>query len=725
MIVDDERVLNARDAACRRGHCLPPPPRVEVLFASQRSFMKLSDDSDAALDALPELVVYPWDPSGEEAGAEYDRVLGLHRENKATLGHLPYAAFDEAGRRGRLVLGVVDGEVQGYVLYSTPRQQTLKLVHVCVAKQGRGIGLAKAMIAEVITANPDRAMLAAHCRADYRIDSFWRSLDMTPSGQRPGRAAGGSILTIWTRRIGQLDLFESALYASSRALAVLDSNIIIDLYSSEALDRPDRYETLGLTADWVVDLLDLAVSPEVGVDINGLQPADERDRIQHSLNAVVPVRRSEEMRATADALVARMPTALTSKDSSLVNDAKHVADAVLAGADYFVTRDQNLIEATRDWIHAEYEIEVVRPVELLQRFIPPVALTDFRSDQLESVGLSWMQVATLPDDVEESFLYTAGQEKRSSFRKQLQAVLAHPATARLDVLTDERGRRWALLGIEVTGGELRVSTIRVGRGRLGATIAFQLVRHLRALALASDVNSVAITEKAIAPALQAALLGDGFAASPLAVHLASHPQSRDIESITESEAVAAYERKNWPQVILDRDVPVWVIPIQPRFARDLIGYNDTLLHMREKPALGLAREFVYFAAPRVKHWKLPSRVLWYVTKDENARERTAIRGVVAHSRVVDSAVVDVEDAVEQYRSFGVLKEREIRDRAQNGKVLVLRFEDTQELSLPIGRRTFDELLVRHGVTTSLITMRAAKPALFDDVLRLQPGWEER
>lgn len=669
--------------------------------------------------------VRPWDPTSPNAEDEFQKVVELHRSNKATLGHLPFSAFREAGERAHLLLGFVDGAVRGYLLYSTPRHQTLKLVHICVSGDARGHGLARAMTATATDANPERAVMTAHCRSDYGIDGFWRSLDMTPVGQRPGRAAAGSTLTIWMRRIGQLDLLESALYDSSRALAVLDSNVVIDLYSSEALERPDRQESMGISADWLDDLVDFAVSPEVGVDLNNLQPPIERQRVQSGIGALVSLRRDSSMRDTAEELIARMPLELVQKDPSLRDDAKHLADAILAGADYFVTRDQNLLDATHGWAFAEHGIEVVRPVEVIQRFMPPVAISAFRSEQLESVGLRWVQVADVTRDLEEAFLDSATAEKGTAFRKQLQAALAHPAAARVEELVDDRGRRWALLGTEVADKRLSVSTVRVGRGRLGATIAFQLIRYIRTLALARGASTIAITEPTLGSTVREALEADGFVGTPLSVSLARTPEDSAVATVLDADEVAAYERRNWPQVIAGRDIPVWIIPIQPRFARELIGYNDTLLQVREKPALGLAREFVYFAAPKVKRWQLPARVLWYVTKDDHADERRSIRAVVAFSRVVDSAVMSVEDAVEQYRALGVLREREIRARSHKGEVLVLRFEDTHEFSRPVGRRTLNQLLRKHQITTSLITMRAAKPGFFDEILSLQRDESER
>ncbi|MBX3100122.1 MAG: hypothetical protein KF761_11140 [Salinibacterium sp.] len=611
------------------------------------------------------------------------------------------------------------------MLYGTPRHHTLKLVHVCVNPDTRGLGLARSMVEFAVASNPERSTITAHCRSDYGIDDFWRSLDMTPSNERPGRARKGSTLTIWTRRIGQLDLLEEALYASSLPLAVLDSNVVIDLYSSDAVDRHDRQESLGLTEDWVVGLLELSVSPEVSVDVNGFTPEAERKRIQSGLGELVPVRRGSGMRSLADALVAQMPPDAVRRDSSLFNDAKHLADAILAGADYFVTRDQVLLEATRDWIQSEHGIEVVRPVQLLQRLIPPSALSEFRSDLLESVGLSWHRIAASDPTVEEAFLDYVGGEKATFFRKQLQAILAKPATSRLEMLADERGRRWALLGTDVSGDVMTVSTIRVGRGRLGSTIAFQLIRHIRALALAGRATSITVKEPSLAPMLRTALEADGFDSTTLSVAIASRPDDALTAELTSAEEVAGYERMNWPQLILDRDVPLWVIPIQPTYARGLIGYNDTLLQGRDKQALGLAREFVYFGAPTIRNWSLPARALWYVTKDDGAKEATAVRALVAHSRIVDCAVIGVDDAVEQYRSFGVLKEREIRARSRKDKVQVLRFEDTHILDAPVGRRTLDEILKKYKVNPPLLTTRAAAPGLFDEILRLQPGYESR
>lgn len=668
--------------------------------------------------------VRTWDSQSTSANGEFERIVALHRASKATLGHLPFAAFHQAGEQGHLVLGFVDGELEGYVLYSTPRHHTLKLVHVCVAVGARGTGLARAMVEAVIRDNPTRSTITAHCRSDYGVDGFWRSLDMIPEAERSGRAKAGSTLIIWTRRIGPRDLLEEALYSSVRPLAVLDSNVLIDLYSSEAIDRHDRSESLGLTEDWIVDLLELTYSPEVHVDLKGFADPNEGTRIRRGIGELVALRRVDGMKDLTENLISRMPEALLLRDRSLASDAIHLADAILAGADYFVTRDDNLLEATREWIEREYDLQVLRPVALIQKMLPEGALSRFRSDLLESVGLAWLTLSGTSDALEQAFVDRRSAEKGTFFRKAIHAVLATPNSARLSVLTDKRGRMLALLGTRLQADVLSVPILRVARGTLGSTIAFQLVRYLRTLGLSLDATAVSVVEARLDPVLNDALKADGFGGNPMVATVGRHPPkplARPLSAID----VAAYERRNWPQVLLETNLPLWLVPIQPTYARGLLGFNDTLISARDKPALGLSREFAYFSSPRIKEWDVPARVLWYVTKDTNAKESTAVRALVAHSRVTDSVVLEVGAALEQYRSFGTLKEREIRNRCIDGRVRVSSFEDTQLFDEPIGRRSLSPMLERFGVKTPIQSARMVPSPFFDAVIRDQPGFEGR
>lgn len=658
-----------------------------------------------------------WSPEDDDADSTFEAVIKLHRENSGTLGHLPFAAFEAAGSKGQLVLGLRQGEVAGYVLFSTPRQHIIRLVHVCVGAQSRQSGLAKAMVDRVIDENAARTMITAHCRTDYGLNSFWQSLDMSLTGTRPGRAIAGSTLDIWTRRIGQLDLFESAFYDSVNPKAVLDSNVLIDLHSSADFNRPEREESRGLEADWLAAEVEFTFSPEADDDIAKLQPKSEGDRVRAALAGYVRVRREPAMRATASELLNRMPSRLVEVDASLADDARHLADAVLAQADYFVTRDSNLLAATAGWLEQEFAIEVVRPVDLIQRLMPPVPPDRFRSEQLESVGLRWQTVTSVSQRHEDAFLERHSNEKGTTFRKQLQVLLAHPQTAEVQELTDEKGRPWALVAWSVAEKLLSVPLLRVGTGSMGETIGFQLIRYLRTLALELDCDAIAITEKVLSPVVRAALDTDGFEGSPPTASISWLPPVEVGFDAGTPADISSYERTHWPQVLQGTHLPLQIVPIQPKYARELIGFNDTLLNLREKLALGFAREVAYFCSPR-ESWEVPSRVLWYVTKDPKASEASAVRAIVAHSRVVDAATLPLAEAIERHRNVGILRQREIEHYAKDGRVSVLRVEDTQLLETAIGRKTLSKIFAQFGVKGNLQTARRVDSALFDAILGL-------
>src|SRR5690242_11437664 len=65
----------------------------------------------------------------------------LGNENKRTLGFLPHKAYGQACDSGTLLAVVEHGRVMAYALYSLPRQ-VVRLTHLCVSSDYRGLGLA-------------------------------------------------------------------------------------------------------------------------------------------------------------------------------------------------------------------------------------------------------------------------------------------------------------------------------------------------------------------------------------------------------------------------------------------------------------------------------------------------------------------------------------------------------------------------------------------------------
>ena len=365
---------------------------------------------------------HAWSPDGPDAEREFQQVLALAKNAKATLGFLPDAAFRNAAAHRGLLIGVdFDGTVAGYVLYS-PARGLIKLVHVCVAPHFRKQNVARQLVDLAVALNPAATAVQAACRRDYGIDDFWRSLGMAPRAEKPGRKAGGSILTVWNRPLGEPDLFESALLSSGLPLAILDSNVVADLFSSDTVDRRDRDEALVLRSSWLLEQVNFAVTTAFDDELNRLENKAERDRQWKLTSDLDRVRTARPADTRIEkALLELVPPEVLRRDSSLEDDVKHLADAINAGADYFVTQDQNVLSYLQPALDKLcYELRLVRPSGLVVAVQLETEGPVFDSRELESADLVWQDVT--PEAEEEltlAFLSYALKEKPSEFHRTL------------------------------------------------------------------------------------------------------------------------------------------------------------------------------------------------------------------------------------------------------------------------------------------------------------------
>jgi len=68
-------------------------------------------------------------PSDEEG---IEAAIRLGNQSRATLGHMPWAAYRDAAGKGTLLLAHADDAVVGYALYGLTRAR-VRLTHLCVA----------------------------------------------------------------------------------------------------------------------------------------------------------------------------------------------------------------------------------------------------------------------------------------------------------------------------------------------------------------------------------------------------------------------------------------------------------------------------------------------------------------------------------------------------------------------------------------------------------------
>lgn len=521
----------------------------------------------------------------------------------------------------------------------------------------------------------------------------------------------------WVKRINVaegLDLLEAASLASNLPLAVLDTNIVSDLFLPLETKRDHREETAQLHADWLQPLVTFAVSGEVDNEISQNQDQAMRTHVraasQH-LTRLSTLRPGD--RGLEDALLSATEARLITKDPSLRKDVLHVADAIHAGADFFITNDSNVILASGGWNLSEHGIQVVRPHQLIAALSPESFMTDFRSTLIDDGDLEWHAVTDVEPELEPAFRVYDVENKPNAFTQRLREMLAKRQTVTIQKLVDAQGNLWALAAVEFDGSTMRMPLIRAIRGERGSTVAFQLLRHFRRAAWERGSTHIEITERAVSPTLEAALAADGFSQTiPRATTLGPASERAKVLGLTSAAEIALEERHRWPLVVQNSGMPTYVIPIQPKWATALLGLNDGLISLRRR-GLGLSRELVYFSGSRIVPNDLPARILWYASSND----RHVVQSIVARSLLVDSVRLPAQDALTRFGKVGVLRRSEIQAAADgSGKVNVIRFQDTEVLQRPISRH--DEMFKRY-VKGRVQSMRQVDGQMFDDVMALQ------
>ncbi|MFC7926960.1 GNAT family N-acetyltransferase [Microbacterium laevaniformans] len=654
---------------------------------------------------------------------DWRQILRLAKTHSTTLGFLPDSAFADRLRKRTLIAARLGGSVVGYCLYDLPKAGHIKLVHVCVAAEARGLGAGKALIDAAIGRNPGATGVLAYCRRDYEgLDRFWESAGLAPRGEKAGRAVRGSILCAWWRPLGALDLLEEAAMGAGLPLVSYDTNVVSDLYASASVIRPDRESSLGLLAGWLQAAIVPVVSPRVDVELNAISDRAERELQRERSQELTRLRST---RADDDTLLKRLlgkiGDAALRDDESLRNDFCHLADAITAGASFLVTNDENFIRAATSVLSHADGVRVVRPHEIVAEMLGRLDLPTFRSRLIESLDLEWSPAADWPLDELASKFVTHERHERASalIRRMRSAISQHPTTTR--VLSDPSGRLFALVAEARNGHVLEVSILRGARGELSTTIALQLARHLRSVARQNGLTTVEVTDDQRGPVVDAALVEDGYvgAKPPRATVVDDRVAAAEydvpvVDGEPDLRVVRNLEHRLWPLVLLDLNVPTYVIPIQPGFAELLFGIDRGALWSDRKRGLGLSREHVYYSGSGRPVPEQGSRILWYVTSDGGG----TVRKVMAYSRTLSVARMTATAAHQANAHVGVFTLRHVEGAAsRDGMVSVVRFEDTEILEHPVGGHELEELMRIHSVRHPIMSIRRVEPQFFDSILR--------
>jgi GNAT superfamily N-acetyltransferase len=643
-----------------------------------------------------------------------DDVRRLADQNTSTLGFLPAIAFkDYAIRKGVLV--IIDNKnnhLAGYLLYRVvERNRHAIIVHLCIDSKYRGQGLAELLFEELRQRTQALRGIGLLCRRDYEhANKLWHRLGFTPKNVKRGRGQTPTELTFWWFDHYHKTLFD--IVADTKPLKVIiDANVFFDIIDI----KRDQEESLALTSDWLMDDVQLLITPELEYEINRKGDIGTRKRNLQKAHEFAQSRgERKDFEKVYAALKEEFPLASTESRES---DIKQLSWAIVdPDVNFFITRDEDLVKYFSD-LCAKYDLLLYNPVDLILHLDELHKVQEYKHMRLAGTNINLRRIQAGEIEVVAEYFQHVGKEKRPNFIKHLRRIVSDVKQCECYVVESETREAVALFAYDrTTADELTIPLFRVSKDAINKTfIRYFLLRFLalsaeehRSFTRLTDPHIQEITEKCLQEdgfmkvdetwvkpniliAESAKIVGDHFERAIQYKGDISHYYKIHLSilhhenSSLNTEAMVEIERLLWPAKITDADIPTFSIPINHYWASrwfDEKLAKQTLFGAEKE--LAFNREGVYYSsATRLSIPSLPARVVWYITKDENLGGTGSIR---ACSRLDDVVIGKPKDLFRQFKHLGIYEWRDIYGAAKEDlekHLVVFKFSDTQLFTHPV------------------------------------------
>lgn len=657
-----------------------------------------------------------------------EQVKILGRRYSGTLGMMPEGAFDDYASR-ECILGAVSrsGNCIGYILYRVTKGRAT-IAHLCISKDFRGKGVSRVLVDRLVNITKECGLrgIRLSCRRDYDASKVWPRLGFIPLTDRPGKSLDGTPLTVWWLDHHLPDLFSTDMLPKDNRLAVIiDANVFFDL--NDTTD-PQSDESKALTADWLQDSIELCLTREIYTEINRNPDNGERKRQQGLAGRHRIVSPDRNIVIAKQELIRSLFPAVPSESDE--SDRRQLANAMAAGFQFFITRDQRLLDRA-DKFYELCHISVVRPTTLINQLDTLRRESAYQPVRLGGSYLKMRLVCCTDEkDVLTVFQASAKGESERSFLQRFRALIAFPKKYSCRVAEDDQKQPLAVYAYaRIDDRRLDMPLLRVRRDALAAT----MVRHLLAQALqtsaSEDRRTTTITEPNLDDTVLDALTEMGFTShtgvwTKLNLNFAGtvddlaqvlddlHAQDSTASSIAgklsafikawkakpDITGAIALERALWPAKLIDIDVPSYIVPIKPSWAQEL--FDEGLAKQElfgERPELVLLREQVYYRANHSCGLRTPGRILWYVSQDKRRQETMCIR---ACSRLDDIIVDTPKNLYRRFRRLGAYTWEDVYKKAGKDttkQLMALRFSDTELFKTPVDRDQFRKTGIKSNI----------------------------
>jgi predicted transcriptional regulator len=160
-----------------------------------------------------------------------------------------------------------------------------------------------------------------------------------------------------------------------------------------------------------------------------------------------------------------------------------------------------------------------------------------------------------------------------------------------------------------------------------------------------------------------------------------------------SEFMFDLEKLLYPTKIVDTNIPNFVIPIKPHWAKELFDEElarESLFGV-SRSELALNWESVYYRSKKSTpvNFAYPARILWYVSSDKDGAYTSKKSTICACSTLDEVAIGKPKELYLKFQRLGIFKMEDIKSISKDSRneIMAIRFSNTEifENPVPLGK----------------------------------------
>ena len=664
----------------------------------------------------------------------------LADEHVKTLSFRPHSFYKQRAKNPGIFVALIDENLAGYLIWSmNSRTRYVRIWQLCIQSKYRGQKIARKLNNYLINhTNQEARGIRLECRTDYGIDEMWINLGYSSIFEKPAKTEGCT-LKVWS-----ID-FIASNYPSIFSLDYNNLKCSIDAYTLYELIHEEGEKVI----EWLRSEFQICITDEIFNEID--QTYFDQPKIRTYLKNLVG---SNFFKAFSDPqkFQNNYDQVRKSLNVNIVTlseiEIRHIARCLSSDILYFLTSKSNLLDLS-NILYSQTKVRFISREEAVDlKDNNPDELT-YQPVRLENSNLQIVDIESFSlEEIAEKIAHVYPDSDRQVLLKELRSYVSNRSGFESQVLNYD-DQPCIIYISTVQKNNIEIPLIRITSDlSLSSTLFSFVINRLLEEAIYNSCLFIKINDLGLRDLERSALERQYFTKSQN-TDVWLKPCHREILS---SQAIIQYlnqistttpeylnvsqfissclesqnlldgmdiERILWPLKIEDYDIPSFIIPIKPEYAKELFDRNlaQENLFGVQRSDLFLSLDRVYYKNPNTNAGlkKAPARILWYVSgsKDNGYSDLSSIR---ACSQVDNVVIGSPEEVYRKFQYLGYYDIEQVRKcTSKNNKVMAIKFSHTELLDNPISLKNMNQCLESNA---PLQSMRKISQAEFIRLYRL-------